>query len=174
MPRPCTVCRHDERALIDAALVSGTPARQLAARYGLSDDSVSRHNAAHLPVRLVQAAAAGEAAQADDLLAEVRKRTDRVARLADVAEGLIRRAYEAGDLRTAAAAVNAATGASREVRGCLELLAKLRGELDERPQVNIVLSPQWHLVRAALLEALLPYPQARAAVASRLMSLEVA
>ena len=45
----------------------------------------------------------------------------------------------------------------------IELLAKLTGELDERAQVNIVLSPQWLTIRLAILEALEPFPGARMA-----------
>jgi hypothetical protein len=56
----------------------------------------------------------------------------------------------------------------------LELLAKLLGELDDRPQINLLVAPEWHKVRAALLEALLPFPDARTAVATRLKALEVA
>lgn len=54
----------------------------------------------------------------------------------------------------------------------IELLAKLIGELDERPQVNILVSPEWIAVRTAVLEALAPHPQARAAVTGRLLQLE--
>jgi hypothetical protein len=54
----------------------------------------------------------------------------------------------------------------------IELLAKLIGELDERPQVNILVSPEWIAVRAVVLEPLTPYPELRAAVAERLLQLE--
>jgi hypothetical protein len=46
----------------------------------------------------------------------------------------------------------------------LELLAKLLGELDERPQVNILMSPEWLEIRTAIVVALEPYEDARAAV----------
>jgi hypothetical protein len=54
----------------------------------------------------------------------------------------------------------------------IELLAKLIGELDERPQVNILVSPEWIAVRAVVLEPLAPYPEARAVVARRLRQLD--
>lgn len=60
------------------------------------------------------------------------------------------------------------------LQGTLELLAKLLGELDERPTVTIVASPQWHLMRSALVDTLAAWPDARAAVAARLMVLEAA
>ncbi len=54
----------------------------------------------------------------------------------------------------------------------VQLLAKLLGQLDERPQVNVLMAPEWLQVRAALLTALTPYADARLAVAAALVSLE--
>jgi hypothetical protein len=51
----------------------------------------------------------------------------------------------------------------------IELQAKLLGELDDRLQVNLLVSSDWVSIRAALLAALGPYPEARAA---HLMALE--
>jgi hypothetical protein len=59
-----------------------------------------------------------------------------------------------------------------QLRPSVELLAKLVGELDEHPQVNVTLSPEWQAVRGGLLEALGPYPDARVAVARQLVALE--
>jgi hypothetical protein len=44
------------------------------------------------------------------------------------------------------------------------LLAKLLGELDERPVVNLTLSPEWLELRAVIIGALEPHPEAREAV----------
>jgi hypothetical protein len=60
---------------------------------------------------------------------------------------ILDKAEEAGELRTA-------LGAIREARGNLELLAKLLGELDERPVVNLNLSPEWLELRAVIVAAL--------------------
>ena len=43
MSRPCSVCRHAERAAIDARLADGDSARGLAPQYGLSHDAIGRH-----------------------------------------------------------------------------------------------------------------------------------
>ena len=99
-------------------------------------------------------------ATADDLLAQVRSLQGRALAILD-------RAEKAGDLRTA-------LGAIREARGNLELLAKLLGELNDAPQVNILVNPEWVSVRGVLLGALGPYPDARAAVAGALASLGAA
>ena len=74
-----------------------------------------------------------------------------------------RRPEELGDLR-------AAIGAIREARSLIELLAKLTGQIDHQPEVNIVLSPQWLTIRVAILKALEPFPEARVAVGDRLLT----
>lgn len=51
----------------------------------------------------------------------------------------------------------------------VELLAKLIGELDDRPQVNVLIAPQ---ALTVIVEALDSYPEARQDVADALASLE--
>ena len=150
MPRTCTVCSHPAREAIDEALVEGVAFPALAAKYGVSKDALSRHKAKHLPAKLVMARAAEEVAQADSLLDQVRDLQARAHRILDKAE-------DAGDLRTA-------LGAIREVRGNLELLARLLGELNEQPVVNLNLSPEWLELRAVVVTALEPYPEAKEGV----------
>lgn len=155
MPRRCTVCSHPEREVIDEALVAGTALSALSAKYRVSEDAIGRLKANHLPTKLVMAEKAVEVAQADSLLAQVRDLQTRAYVILDKAEGT-------GDLRTD-------LGAIREARGNLELLAKLLGELDERPQVNVLVSAEWVAVRSQMMEALTPYPEARVAIAGRLL-----
>src|SRR5689334_13503093 len=148
MPRPCTVCGHPSRDAIDRALVAPDAAnRAIARQFGLSKDAVARHRAEHLPQRLARGAQAAQAAQAVDLLAEVQA-------LRRKAYGLLLKAEQMGDLRTALQGV-------REARGCLELLAEMEGELDRRPQVSLVLSGEWLAVRGVLFAALRDHPEAR-------------
>jgi len=158
MPRTCTVCQHPNRAEIDRALLAGEPLRNIAERFRLSTTALHRHKRDHLPSTLVKAREAEEVSRADDLLAQVQQ-------LQAKALDLLRKAEAEGDYRTALAGI-------REARGCLELLAELTQQLDRRPQVNILLAPEWQVVRSVLLTALLPYPEARAAVAARLLELE--
>jgi hypothetical protein len=89
-------------------------------------------------------------AQADDLLDEVRSLQSRVLTILGRAEGV-------GDLRTA-------LGAIREARGNIELLAKLVGQLDERPQVHLHLSPEWLELRTTIVGALEGHQEAKEAV----------
>jgi hypothetical protein len=73
----------------------------------------------------------------------------------------LERAEKSGDLRTALAAIS-------QARGNLELLGKLAGELDERPVVNLNVSPEWMELRTVIVGALDAHPQARGAVLSAL------
>jgi hypothetical protein len=154
----CSICVHPQREQIDRALVGGSAKRDVSALFRVSEDAVTRHAAAHLPKALAHAQEEREAARADDLLAEAR-------RLKEITMGLLGRAVQANDLRTALVAV-------REARGNLELIGKLLGELDSGPAVNVLLAPEWISVWATLLAALAPYPDARATVAAQLMALE--
>jgi hypothetical protein len=158
MPRRCTVCDHPERHAIDETLVTGAPYRSVAKRFELSESAVYRHKTEHLPVHLLKAKDAEEAARADDLLEQVR---DLQGRALDI----LGRAEKAGDLRIALAAIS-------QARGNLELLGKLAGDLDERPVVNVLVSGEWVAIRTAMMDALSLFPEARAAVAQSLMELE--
>jgi len=152
--RKCTVCQHPEVAEINKLLASGVSHAEIARRFGLGRRSVARHAAHHLPATVVAAAKKDQEAQALDVLGEVKK-------LYHVALDLLGKAAKAEDLRTALAGVG-------EARKNLELLGKLLGQLDERPQVNILVSQQWAEVRTRLLNALEPFPEARVAAARAL------
>ncbi len=159
MPRSCTVCSHAGREAIDRALVTGEAVYALARRYSsLSEPALRRHKDAHLPATLAKAHDAAEAAHADDLLGQVRQ-------LQGKALGILTKAEESGQLMVA-------LGAIREARGCLELLGKLMGEIDDRPQVNVLVLPEWLGLRAVLLRALAPHPEARAALMAALEGTE--
>jgi hypothetical protein len=158
VPRSCTICTHPSREVIDEALVGGVAFPALVAEYRVSKDSLSRHKANHLPAKLVMAQAAEEVAQADDLLSQMQDLQRRTLAILEAAEST-------NQHRTALSAI-------REARSNLELLAKLLGELDERPVTNILFSAEWVSVRTAMMEALGPYQQARVAVAERLSELE--
>jgi hypothetical protein len=154
VPRRCTVCDHPESHGIDEALVTGAPYRSVAKRFELSESAVYRHKTEHLPAHLLKAKEVEEVARADDLLEQVRN-------LQTHALDILERAEKAGDLRTALAAIS-------QARGNLELLGKLAGELDERPVVNLNVSPEWLELRAVIVGALDTHPQARGAVLSAL------
>jgi len=159
MSRTCTVCVSPHREEIDTALIAGEPVRAVASRYvTIGRMAVQRHKDEHLPQTLAKAHEAEEVAHADDLLQQVRQ-------LRGKAVSLLLKAEAAGDYRTALAGI-------REARSCLELLLEVEGELNRAPQVNVILSPEWTRVRAVIIGALAPYPDARLAVAAGLVDME--
>jgi hypothetical protein len=158
MPRACTICTHEDLHTIDRTLVAGEALRSISDRFSVSKSALIRHKDAHLPTALARAREAKELARADELLIQVRDLQGRTLSILSASE-------EAGELRTALAAI-------REARGNLELLAKLLGELDETPQVNILVSGEWVTIRTAIVVALAPYTEARSAVTEALLKLE--
>jgi hypothetical protein len=141
--------------LVNVALVSREPYRAISRQYGLSKDALRRHSQEHIPQLLVKAQNAEESAQADDLLRQVRALQNKTLSLLLAAE-------RAGDLRTALAGI-------REARGNLGLLAKLAGELDARPTVNVLIADH---IAVAIVDALRPHPDAAVAVMGVLNELE--
>jgi hypothetical protein len=157
--RACTVCAHPERRAIDEALVRGKSMRGLVARYGtVGRMSLQRHRKEHLPALLAKAYEAEQVAEADKLLTDIRRLQERTLLMLQEAE-------KAGDLRTALSAV-------REARNNIALLAEMRGQLDRRPVVNLVLSPEWLELRALIVRALEPHPEAQEAVVRAIASRE--
>ncbi len=159
MPRSCSVCADTRLALVDQALVSGVAVDEIARRYPpLSATSIRRHRAEHVSQTLAKAQEAGEVVRGDDLLDQVKK-------LKEKSLSLLLKAEAAGDYRTALAGI-------REARSCLELLLEVEGELNRNPVVNVILSSEWTRLRAVIIGALAPYPDARLAVAARLVDVE--
>lgn len=155
MSRKCTICTHPQRAEIDRELAEGRSIRDIARRYSVSRPSLHRHRT-HVQ-DAVQRAVEAKAVQVGVSV------LDRIRELNREARALLEEARSKGRYAAAVQAIGAATR-------LLELEAKLLGELDERPsvQVALVASPEWARLRAVVLEALAPYPEARAALVERL------
>ena len=116
MALKCSVCQHVSRAAIELSLVHGEPMREVAGRYSISKSALHRHRNAHLPKALVKAQEAEEIVRADSLLGEMEV-------LIEHGHEILTEARAAGEHRTALSAM-------REIRGCLELLGKVTGEID--------------------------------------------
>lgn len=118
MPRTCSICGHPKRTEIDAALLRSDTLRNIAARCTVSVGALIRHRERHLPVTLAHAREARETEMGEGLMGEATKLRARAFRILEAAE-------KAGQLDTALKAI-------RELRGILELLGKLDGQLAER------------------------------------------
>lgn len=158
MPRVCTVCQHPQREAIDRALVAGGTLKKMAALYSVSEYALARHRDNHLPEALAQAQEAAEIAHGDDLLEQVEQ-------LLRWAKSITVQTGNAKDHKTALSGI-------RTALACVELSAELTGKLAREGTVNVLVLPQWIEVRAVLVSALAPYPEARAAVAAALEGIE--
>lgn len=152
MAMKCSVCAHPDLENINRALVSGQSNRSVAAQYNLAVTSVRRHKNNHLPKTLVKAQEVKEIVEADSVMSDVKMLRERGLALLDKAESK-------GDVKNTCAAL-------REVRGIIELLAKVNGEIENKTEINIINNTNWIEIRTDVIKALKPYPEARQAVIS--------
>jgi hypothetical protein len=161
VPRKCSICGHAKLEEINAALIESRNITEIAKRFAVSHDALLRHRQSHIPAGLTKAHEAQESAKADTLLHQV-------VSLRDTALRILVQAERAGDLRAALQGI-------KEARGCLELLARLQGELQQQTLIQVgvlVQSPEWTGLRAAIVSALEPFPEARQAVAAAITKQE--
>ena len=123
MGKTCKVCSHPQVDEINRLLISSRNISELSRRFGVPWDSLKRHRELHLPVKLAKAQKAVEVAQAGSLLEQVQS-------LQRKALSILNKAEAAGQLSVALAGI-------REARSCLELLAKLEGELEGGIHISI-------------------------------------
>ena len=154
MVRKCTICTHPEREAIDRAIVDSVPLRHIASQFGVGYKAVDRHKS-HLPAEIAKAHEAEKVFGREALAA-------RIVRLVEHTEATLKMT-DAPEASIADRCV-----AAREVRGNLTLIAKIAGEIQTAPTVNIVQMPEWIEIQTVILHALAPYPEARIAVADAL------
>ena len=150
MPRRCTVCFHHARDEIDNRLSGGSVISRLASEYSVSQQALLRHKANHLLPEMREQLATDPHLRDVDVLAEMKGLYSRM-------KNHLHRAEEADNWQ-------AIRAFHSEAVKDLELLAKLLGELDERPVLNLHVSPEWLELRAVIVGALEPYSEAQGAV----------
>lgn len=160
MPRACSICIHPKRDEIESGIVAGTSYRNIAEQYGVSLAPLSRHASEHIARSIKQSRDAKEAAQALNVVQQLRE-------INEVTRAIVKESRSGKNKKNGMALF-----AIDRIQKQLELQAKLLGDLDDRPQVNIYLSPEWLDIRKVLVQALLPFPDARVAVAAALAHLE--
>lgn len=155
----CTICNHPLRVEIDKALVAGATYREIAQRFGVSRDALYRHRKnGHIAEQIAKVARKKEIKQAKEVqaatlaqeaqeAADAQTILDEVSRLKDRALTILDRAETEG--------TREACMALREVRGIIELLAKVRGELrGDGPTINIIQNPQFVEFKSVVLEVM--------------------
>lgn len=165
----CTICASPDRAAIDRALIGGTSAATVAARFGVSESSVKRHRRSHTPldsgnVRVDEPEISQPATNIDvpnEMMAQFKR-----------SESAVRAAQKSGGHL-------AIQGALREHRLMLADIAHWNTEQAKlaamnRPDevIDILGHPQWLLARKTVMDALAHYVAARLAVADALKRLD--
>ena len=151
MPQACKICTHRKHSEISDVLMRGEESLSaLARRFGVSEDSLSRHRANHLVKAVVPVPEPQEAKRDGDLVGQVQDLQRKTLEILEQAE-------QVGNQRTMLLAVE-------QSRRNLELQAKLLGELKSGKTVNILVMPEWLELKEKLMRALQPYPEAIEAV----------
>ena len=137
----CKACNHPKQDQINEQLVRGVSLRRLEKRFGISHQALADHKRNHLSPALVsltkEARLEGSARSILDNLEELRTETERI----------LEATRRSGNVQQALSAI-------RSCVQVLELIAKITGELDERPQVTVNLqqTQEWIKVQAVVLK----------------------
>ena len=171
-PGNCGACRHERRHLIDIGLVCQVPRSTLAARFGISEDTLARHAANHLPPQVRAAILTQMNPSEIDLEALHRSESESLlASLISQRARLATMATQALEADLPGVAVRCESAILQN----LELVSKLLGQLVHRTEVtsrSILISPDYLRLRAILIEELRPHPEIASRVAQRIAALE--
>lgn len=157
--KKCLVCTSPDKDAINSKLIAGLSVRAVGEEYGISKSAISHHRTTHLPRDLVKSKQLAEVDAANKLVERIESLYERAISLIDVAEG---------DKKYAAA-----VSAVREARASIELLARISGDLKSGTHLTLVYSPAWVELRQVLVQALEPFPDARAVVVDALEVTEI-
>ena len=180
MPRRRTtlrsqIAKHERRADIEQAIAAGVPYRRIAERFGVTIGAVKRHKA-HLARETPQILAACSAAAWAVRPEELEKLR------VETADGWLRqirmhhaKLVAAFDRLVAAGNDAIAAQVSGQVLRALEMLGRAVGEIathSVKVEASLVVNPAYWRTRTAIIQALAPYPDARAAVIAALKRVE--
>lgn len=168
---PSTIELHPARASIERELAIGRSARVIAIKYGVKRTAVQRHKK-KLPPHLLASLAGNilkpgvdldelRDQEGEALLSHIVAQRSRLLMMQD-------QAIEAGE-----AAVVAMLSA--QINKTFKLTGDLLGQFishQHQTNISILVSPQYLELRTALLRALMPFPDARRAVAAALHQIE--
>ena len=155
----CRIRCYRKRAQIDVAIAEHRATKGMAARFGISRDSIYRHRRRHLTSAMLAKLASGSAYTVENLT-ELKSRESE--RLLSNAVEIRRRLYENAEAAERAGDHKAATSSYAVILKSLELMGKLLDQFKghERTTVNqLIISPDYLRLRAALIGVLAPYPE---------------
>ena len=157
MARACSVCTHLRVSEIDSEIIRGASYRDIAGRFDVSKSAVGLHALSHVPEALARAADAASRVTAAGLVAQLQG-------LYMVGLEILEETRESGNHTCALHAI-------ARLEKLVELQGRVAGELVDRQiveQRSSAFDSQWLELRALILRALVPHPEAAAAVRSAL------
>lgn len=143
----CAVCTHKNIKKINEQLTAGESCRRIASQYGLHYQAVTRHKKNHLPEALLEGHKAEAVTHADALLTDLQNTKD-------TALWFLNEAREAKDLKAAAPLISAACKV-------IELLAEVRGQIDRKAEINIILNPEFVQFKQNILSVVNSCPECK-------------
>jgi len=144
----CKLCSYSNRLSIEKAVATHKLSYTAAGdKVGCSKSAIQRHMKNHVSEKVQKAANSIEAAEGLDVLKQVIDSHK-------IVWNIIAQSYQDGDLKTALAACDTET---RQ----LKLAALVSGQLNEAPQVNVLLNPEFVQLKQLIIKTLAPYPDAR-------------
>jgi hypothetical protein len=174
--RPCTICTHPDRALIEAACVAGVSVTALADKHSVSRDSLYRHMRNHVTEE--QRASYIADAPIRELAAKAAEQGSSLIDYYVLARAALYRNFQ---MANAHGDIAAANNTVRTLFECLRDMGKLNGEmLNAAPVTNITTnnyavitqSAAFTELQAMLVQRLAPFPEALAAVLAGLDELD--
>src|SRR5260221_11463314 len=165
--RLCKCCHHRELQGINLGLARGVSVRALARRYGVTRDSLYRHQKSHLPPQSRASLIAGPDLDID--LDELRLTESQSLLVHLVA--LRGRLFSSLDVAEECRDGNMLARVAGQLHNNLEITGKLLGDLSSGHSsvTNILIAPQYVTMRVELVNALRPFPEAARAVAAVLL-----
>jgi hypothetical protein len=170
----CIVCSHVDRALIEQTRIAGASLDTIAAKYKVSRDSVWRHMKMHVSEDLRAEYLA--AVPMKDLAAKAAEEGVSVLQYFSIIRGVLMQQFQ---LAASVNDKNATAILAGRLTEVLREIGRITGELGSMAANNITInnttimnSPVFATLQANLLQALAPFPEARAAVVAALQRMD--
>lgn len=143
----CTVCTHKDRKKIDEMILQGVSLRNISKQFNLNYQSINRHKKNHLTEALLEGHKAEAVTHADTLLMDLQGTKE-------TALWFLNEAKEAKDLKAAAPLISSACRV-------IELLAEVRGQIDRKAEINIIMNPEFIQFKQNILSVVNSCPECK-------------
>jgi hypothetical protein len=168
----CSICTHKQRHQIEVGLVNQLSYGVLARRFAVSEDALGRHRREHLTPQVAAGILVAQHPSAVDL--ELLQRRESEGLLSSL---IVQRSRLSlfSDAAMAAGDHKGAASIERYITANLDLTARLLGQLVTHHEVkttSVLISADYLKLRRVIVEALAPFPEARAAVGKALLAIE--